>query len=43
MVAVAATAGLLAPYNPLENDYAAMLSAPLPSQGIDSDHDLMFP
>jgi len=28
MVAVAATAGLLAPYNPLENDYAAMLSAP---------------
>jgi peptide/nickel transport system permease protein len=28
MVTVAATAGLLAPYNPLENDYAAMLGAP---------------
>jgi peptide/nickel transport system permease protein len=28
MVAAAATAGLIAPYNPLENDYAAMLAAP---------------
>ena len=28
MVAMAATAELLAPYNPLENDYTAMLSAP---------------
>ncbi len=28
MVAMAATAGLIAPYNPLENDYAAMLSPP---------------
>jgi peptide/nickel transport system permease protein len=28
MVVLAATAGWLAPYNPLENDYAAMLSAP---------------
>jgi peptide/nickel transport system permease protein len=28
MVAMAAMAGLLAPYNPLETDYAAMLAAP---------------
>ena len=28
MVVVAASAGWIAPYNPLENDYAAMLSAP---------------
>ena len=28
MVAMAATAGIIAPYNPLENDYAAMLAAP---------------
>jgi peptide/nickel transport system permease protein len=28
MVALAVTAGYIAPYNPLENDYAAMLSAP---------------
>ena len=28
MVFLAASAGVIAPYNPLENDYAAMLSAP---------------
>ncbi|MGH8741092.1 MAG: ABC transporter permease [Burkholderiales bacterium] len=32
MVVMAATAGLIAPYNPVENDYAAMLAAP------NSDH-----
>jgi len=37
MVAMAATAGLLAPYNPLENDYAAMLSAPSAEHWLGTD------
>ena len=37
MIAVAATAGLLAPYNPLENDYAAMLSSPNPAHWLGTD------
>ncbi len=37
MVAVAATAGLLAPYNPLENDYAAMLGAPSAGHWLGTD------
>ena len=37
MVAVAATAGLLAPYNPLANDYAAMLSPPNAEHWLGTD------
>jgi len=37
MVAVAATAGWIAPYNPLENDYAAMLSAPNADHWLGTD------
>jgi peptide/nickel transport system permease protein len=37
MVAMAATAGLVAPYNPLENDYAAMLSAPSAEHWLGTD------
>jgi peptide/nickel transport system permease protein len=37
MAAVAATAGLLAPYDPLETDYAAMLAAPDASHWLGTD------
>jgi peptide/nickel transport system permease protein len=37
MVAMAATAGLLAPYDPLANDYAAMLSPPGPHHWLGTD------
>jgi len=37
MVVMAATAGLIAPYNPLENDYAAMLSAPSAEHWLGTD------
>jgi peptide/nickel transport system permease protein len=37
MVVLAATAGWLAPYNPLENDYAAMLSAPSAQHWLGTD------
>jgi peptide/nickel transport system permease protein len=37
MVALAASAGLIAPYNPLENDYAAMLSAPSAQHWLGTD------
>jgi len=37
MVAMAATAELLAPYNPLENDYTAMLSAPNAEHWLGTD------
>jgi peptide/nickel transport system permease protein len=37
MVAMAATAGVLAPYDPLANDYAAMLSAPGPDHWLGTD------
>jgi peptide/nickel transport system permease protein len=37
MVALAASAGLIAPYNPLENDYAAMLSAPGAAHWLGTD------
>ncbi len=37
MVVMAATAGWIAPYNPLENDYAAMLSAPSAEHWLGTD------
>jgi peptide/nickel transport system permease protein len=37
MVAMAATAGVIAPYNPLANDYAAMLSAPSAEHWLGTD------
>ena len=37
MVALAATAGFIAPYNPVENDYAAMLSAPSAAHWLGTD------
>ncbi len=37
MVAAAVTAGLIAPYNPLENDYAAMLAAPSAEHWLGTD------
>ena len=37
VVAVAASAGLIAPYDPLETDYAAMLSAPDASHWLGTD------
>jgi peptide/nickel transport system permease protein len=37
MVAMAATAGLVAPYNPLENDYTAMLAAPSAEHWLGTD------
>jgi peptide/nickel transport system permease protein len=37
MVAMAATAGLLAPFDPLETDYAAMLSAPSAEHWLGTD------
>ena len=37
MVVLAATAGWIAPYNPLENDYAAMLSAPSREHWLGTD------
>jgi peptide/nickel transport system permease protein len=37
MVVAAATAGLIAPYNPLETDYAAMLAAPNPEHWLGTD------
>jgi peptide/nickel transport system permease protein len=37
MVVLAATAGLLAPYDPLANDYGAMLSAPGPGHWLGTD------
>jgi peptide/nickel transport system permease protein len=37
MVAMAATAGFVAPYNPLENDYGAMLSAPNADHWLGTD------
>ena len=37
MVAMAATAGFVAPYNPLENDYGAMLSAPSAEHWLGTD------
>jgi peptide/nickel transport system permease protein len=37
MVVMAATAGLLAPYDPLTTDYAAMLSAPGPGHWLGTD------
>jgi peptide/nickel transport system permease protein len=37
MVAMAATAGLLAPYDPLANDYSAMLSAPNAEHWLGTD------
>jgi peptide/nickel transport system permease protein len=37
MVAMAATAGWVAPYNPLENDYTAMLSAPSAEHWLGTD------
>ena len=37
MVAMAATAGLVAPYNPLENDYTAMLGAPSAEHWLGTD------
>ena len=37
MAALAATAGFIAPYNPLENDYAAMLAAPNAAHWLGTD------
>jgi peptide/nickel transport system permease protein len=37
MVALAVTAGYIAPYNPLENDYAAMLAAPSAEHWLGTD------
>ncbi|HEX2199208.1 MAG TPA: ABC transporter permease [Burkholderiales bacterium] len=37
MVAMAATAGLIAPYNPVENDYTAMLAAPSSEHWLGTD------
>ncbi|MEW6691026.1 MAG: ABC transporter permease, partial [Pseudomonadota bacterium] len=37
MVVLAATAGFIAPYNPLANDYAAMLSAPNSAHWLGTD------
>ncbi len=37
MMALAATAGFIAPYNPLENDYAAMLAAPNAAHWLGTD------
>jgi peptide/nickel transport system permease protein len=37
MVVLAATAGFIAPYNPVENDYAAMLSAPSAAHWLGTD------
>ena len=37
MVALAATAGYIAPFNPLENDYAAMLAAPSAEHWLGTD------
>jgi peptide/nickel transport system permease protein len=37
MAVAAATAGVLAPFNPLENDYAAMLAAPSPEHWLGTD------
>ena len=37
MVALAATAGFIAPYNPVENDYAAMLAAPNAAHWMGTD------
>jgi peptide/nickel transport system permease protein len=37
MVAMAATAGLIAPYNPLANDYGAMLAAPSAEHWLGTD------
>jgi peptide/nickel transport system permease protein len=37
MVVLATTAGLIAPYNPLENDYAAMLAAPNAAHWLGTD------
>jgi peptide/nickel transport system permease protein len=37
MVALAATAGFIAPYDPLENDYAAMLAAPNAAHWLGTD------
>jgi peptide/nickel transport system permease protein len=37
MAALAATAGWIAPYNPVENDYAAMLSAPSVAHWLGTD------
>jgi peptide/nickel transport system permease protein len=37
MVAMAATAGLIAPYDPLETDYAAMLAAPSAEHWLGTD------
>jgi peptide/nickel transport system permease protein len=37
MAVMAATAGIIAPYNPLENDYAAMLSAPSAEHWLGTD------
>jgi peptide/nickel transport system permease protein len=37
MVVLAATAGWIAPYNPVENDYAAMISAPSAAHWLGTD------